>query len=174
MKIIRFLIIIVELIVCYVLQSSVCGHFTLNHTMPDLMMVIVVAVAYIKGSNAGILYGFCAGMILDLTYGTHLGFGALLYLFAGFLAGVFHKFYRKDDNITPLLLIAACIFLQLNIYYVTEFVIQGKAEYGFYLKNIMLPKMVYTVLIGSVLYKLCQLSISWSIRLDERNLKYYD
>lgn len=173
MKIIRFLIIIVELIVCYVLQSSVCGHFTLNHTMPDLMMVIVVAVAYIKGSNAGILYGFCAGMILDLTYGTHLGFGALLYLFAGFLAGVFHKFYRKDDNITPLLLIAACIFLQLNIYYVTEFVIQGKAEYGFYLKNIMLPKMVYTVLIGSVLYKLCQLSISWSIRLDERNLKYY-
>ena len=111
MGIIRFLIIIFELIICYVLQSSVCGNFTLNHTMPDLMMIIVVTVAYLKGSNAGILYGFCAGMILDLTYGTHLGFGALLYLLAGFLAGLFHKFYRKDDNITPLrppLLTIAC------------------------------------------------------------------
>mgnify|MGYP003288900925 FL=1 len=168
MGIIRFLIIIFELIICYVLQSSVCGNFTLNHTMPDLMMIIVVTVAYLKGSNAGILYGFCAGMILDLTYGTHLGFGALLYLLAGFLAGLFHKFYRKDDNITPLLLIAACLFLQLNVYYITEFVIQGKAEYSFYLMNIMLPKIVYTVLVGSVLYKLCQLSIYWSIHLEER------
>ena len=168
MGIIRFLIIIFELIFCDVLQSSVCCNFTLKHTMPDLMMIIVVTVAYLKGSNAGILYGFCAGMILDLTYGTHLGFGALLYLLAGFLAGLFHKFYRKDDNITPLLLIAACLFLQLNVYYITEFVIQGKAEYSFYLMNIMLPKIVYTVLVGSVLYKLCQLSIYWSIHLEER------
>lgn len=174
MRMIRFLIIIVELIVCYVLQSSVGGRFTLNHTVPDLMMVIVVTVAYLKGSNAGILYGFCAGIILDLTYGTHLGFGALLYLFAGFLSGLFHKFYRKDDNLTPLLLIAACVFMQLNVYYITDFVIQGKSEYGFYLINIMFPKMVYTVLVGAVLYKLCQLSIYWSIRLEERNLKHYD
>ena len=95
-------------------------------------------------------------------------------LFAGFLSGLFHKFYRKDDNLTPLLLIAACVFMQLNVYYITDFVIQGKSEYGFYLINIMFPKMVYTVLVGAVLYKLCQLSIYWSIRLEERNLKHYD
>lgn len=174
MFIVRFIIIIVELLVCYVLQSSVWSSMTLNNVVPDLLMVVVVAVAYLKGSNAGIIYGFCAGLLLDLTYGTHLGFFALLYLLMGCLAGTVHKFYRKDDNITPLLIIAACIFFSQSAYYVIEFMLRGRLEYGFYFINIILPKIVYTVLIASVLYKLVQLSISWSVRFEERRIRNYD
>lgn len=174
MFIVRFIIIIIELLVCYVLQSSVWSSMTINNVVPDLLMVVVVAVSYIKGSNAGIIYGFCAGLLFDLTYGTHLGFFALLYLLMGSLAGTAHKFYRKDDNITPLFFIAVCIFLSQSVYYVTEFMLRGRLEYGFYLVNIILPKIVYTVLIASVLYKLVQLSISWSVRFEERSIRNYD
>lgn len=174
MSILRFIIITVELILCYVLQSSVWTELSMGNTTADLLMIIVVAAAYINGSNSGIVYGFCAGMIMDLTYGTHLGFCALLYLFAGFLAGLFHRFYRKDDNVTPLALVALCVFLYMNVYYITEFMIRGRLDYGFYLKDIILPKVVYTVLIASVLYKLCQLSIGWSARSKELEANRYD
>lgn len=174
MFIIRFLIIIAELIICYVLQGSVWSSFNVNYAVPDMLMVVVVAVAYMKGSNTGIFYGFCAGMLLDLTYGTHLGYFALLYLLSGFFAGLFHKIYRKDDNVTPLLVTAACVFIEQSAYYVTEYMVRGRLEYGFYLINFILPKIVFTVLIASVLYKLVQLSISWSIRFGKRNLSNYD
>jgi len=174
MFIVRFIIIILELIICYVLQGSVWSDLAVNHVVPDLLMVVVVAAAYMKGSNAGIIYGFCAGMLLDLTYGVHLGYFALIYLLAGFLAGISHKVYRKDDNITPLIIVAICIFLSQSAYFVTEFMLRGRLEYSFYFINIILPKIFYTVLIASVLYKLIQLTISWSIRFEERNIRNYD
>ena len=174
MVIIRFFIIISELILCYVLQGSVWNGLTSSNVVPDLLMVVVVAVAYIKGSNAGIIYGFFAGMLLDLTYGSFLGYFALLYLLMGCLAGFAQKLYRKDDNITPLLVIAVCIFFSQSAYYVTEFMLRGRLEYAFYFVNIILPKIICTVLIASVLYKLIQLSIAWSIRFEERSVRNYD
>lgn len=174
MFVVRFIIIIVELIVCYVLQSSVWGSLAINNTVPDLLMIVVVSVAYIKGGNAGIIYGFIAGMLLDLTYGTHLGYFALLYLFMGFFSGIPHRFYRKDDNITPLFVSAICVFFSQSIFYITEFMLRGRLNYSFFLSHIILPKMVYTILLGSVLYKLIQVSIQWSIRLEERNIRNYD
>ena len=174
MFVVRFFIILIELIICYVLQSSVWGSLAINNTVPDLLMVVVVSVAYIKGGNAGIIYGFVAGIILDLTYGTHLGYFALLYLLMGFLAGIPHRFYRKDDNITPLILIAICVFINQSIFYVTKFMLRGRLDYSFFLSDIILPKMVYSVLTGAVLYKLVQVSIQWSIRFEERKLRNYD
>ncbi len=174
MFIVRFIIILAELILCYVFQSSVCGVLTLNDTIPDLLIIIVVAIAYIKGCNAGILYGFCAGLILDLMSGTHLGYFALIYLLCGFLSGLFHKIYRKDDNITPLLLISASVLISQSIYYITEFLVKGRFAYHFYLSGIILPKLVYTVLIAAVLYKLCQISILWTVRLEEQKKSEYD
>ena len=174
MFIVRFIIIVAELILCYVFQSSVCGVLTLNDAVPDLLMIIVVSASYIKGCNAGIVYGFCAGFILDLTYGTHLGYFALIYLFCGFLTGLFHRFYRKDDNITPLLLITAGVFLCQSIYYVTEFLIKGRFAYHLYFTGIIMPKLVYTILIAAVLYKLCQISILWTVRLEEQKTSDYD
>ena len=171
MFIIRFIIIILELVVCFVVQGA---GIAINNVVPDLLMVVVVAVSYMKGSNTGIFYGFCAGMLLDLTYSTHLGYFALLYLMMGFLSGIAHRIYRKDDNILPLIIIAVCIFLNQSVYYVTEYMVKGRLEYGFYFVNFILPKMVYTVLIASVLYKLIQLSISWSIRFKEHNIRNYE
>ena len=174
MFIVRFIIIILELLVCYVLQSSVWNSLSISQVIPDLVLVVVVAAAYMKGSNAGIVYGFFAGMLLDLTNGTHLGYFALLYLLMGFVAGIPHKFYRKDDNITPLLSTALCVFLSQSVYYVLEYMLRGRYNYGFYLTHIILPKTICTVLIAAVLYKLVQLSIHWSIRFEERSLGNYD
>lgn len=174
MFIVRFIIVIAELIVCYIFQTAVWTGLTINNAVPDLMMIVVVAIAHIKGSNAGIIYGFCAGMLMDLTYGKHLGYYALIYMFCGFLCGLLQRFFRKDDNVSPLILCGTAVFLSQSILYVSEFLMRGRLKFGFYFGNIILPKMVYTVLISAVLYKLIQFSILWSIRYEKRDVKNYD
>ena len=171
---VRFIIIMAELLACYILQTSVLTGLSINNVVPDLLIIVVVAIAYIKGSNAGIIYGFFAGILMDLTYGNLLGYFALIYMFCGFFCGVAQRFYRKDDNITPLILCASSIFLSQSILYVTEFMLRGRLEYGFYFVNIILPKMIYTVLVAALLYKLIQLSILWSIRYEKRDIRNYD
>lgn len=163
-----------ELLACYILQTSVLTGLSINNVVPDLLMIVVVAIAYIKGSNAGIIYGFFAGILMDLTYGNLLGYFALIYMFCGFFCGVAQRFYRKDDNITPLILCASSVFLSQSVLYVTEFMLRGRLEYGFYFVNIILPKMIYTVLVAALLYKLIQLSVLWSIRYEKRDIRNYD
>lgn len=171
---VRFIIIMAELLACYILQTSVLTGLSINNVVPDLLMIVVVAIAYIKGSNAGIIYGFFAGILMDLTYGNLLGYFALIYMFCGFFCGVAQRFYRKDDNITPLILCASSIFLSQSVLYITEFMLRGRLEYGFYFVNIILPKMIYTVLVAALLYKLIQLSVLWSIRYEKRDIRNYD
>lgn len=174
MFIIRCIIIFAELILCYVLQSSVWISLSLNQAVPDLMMIIVVAVAYIRGSNSGIFYGFIAGLIHDMTYGSHLGYFALIYMLCGFLAGLAHRLYRRDDNITPLALTAVCLLISQSVHYVISYMLRGRCEYSFYFTNIILPKLVFTILIAAILYKLFQLSICWSVHSDEHRVRHYD
>lgn len=167
MKIVRFLIILIELIICYILQSSVFINLSFVAVIPDLVMVIVVTMAYMRGSNAGILYGFCAGLLLDVVNGNHFGLYALLYLCIGFLCGFANRFYRKDNNVLPLALVVVAEFICLSVYYLFEHFMRGSMTYSFYLNYQMLPKITYTVFLAVFLYKLCQISISWSLRSTE-------
>lgn len=174
MFIVRFIIIISELIICYVLQTSAWTGLTLNNAVPDLLMIVVVSVAYIKGSNAGIIYGFTAGMILDLTFGSLLGYFALIYALCGFLSGQLHRIYRNDDYLTPIISSAICVLLSQSFYFFTEYKLKGRLDYSFYFPHVILPKIIYTILVSAIIYKLIQLSILWSIRLEERKAKNYD
>ncbi len=167
MKIVRFVIVIIELVICYLLQNIIKVHLPYASVSPDMLLVIVVGCAFMFGSNAGMVYGFIAGLLLDLTTGSPLGFAAAFYMFLGFLAGIFRKFYRKDDNVMPLVLTAAGEFLYLSFFYVINFMTRGRQSYTFLLKNMILPRITLTVLIAVFLYKLCQVSIVWSKRGDD-------
>jgi rod shape-determining protein MreD len=53
----------------------------------DLLMVAVVAISIFDGPIFGIIYGFIAGMLLDLIVGSITGINALVYVLNGFFAG---------------------------------------------------------------------------------------
>ena len=57
---------IVELIICYLLQHTVFSWLSISSIVPDLIVVLVVAVAYQKGKVAGIFIGIAGGLMLDL------------------------------------------------------------------------------------------------------------
>lgn len=167
MKFVRFAIILIEIVACYLLENVISVRLPFGSVSPDMLMVLVVGMAWMFGSNSGMLYGFICGLLLDITNGTALGFAAAVYMFIGYLAGFFRKFYRKDNNVTPLVLAGVGEFIYLSFFYVVNFLTRGRDNYTTLLSNMMLPRITLTVLVAVFLYKLCQLSISWSRRGDE-------
>ncbi|MFT4265497.1 MAG: rod shape-determining protein MreD [Nocardioides sp.] len=72
-----------------VLQVSLFGAFAWHGVVPDLVLLVVVAAALVRGSEFGIVLGFASGLLLDLAPpADHLaGRWALALLVVGYVAG---------------------------------------------------------------------------------------
>lgn len=70
------------------LQTTVVARLPLPGSPPDLLLLVVLAVALAQGPAAGMLTGFPAGLLADLLGDAELGRLALVYVVAGHLAGL--------------------------------------------------------------------------------------
>jgi rod shape-determining protein MreD len=76
------------LVAAVVLQATVLARLPLPGSPPDLVLVVVVVVGLLEGPRSGMLTGFAAGVLADLSSDHELGRLALAYVLVGFLAGL--------------------------------------------------------------------------------------
>ena len=98
--------------------------------------------------------GFITGILLDLFGGGILGFYALIYTWIGYGAGYAYRIFYDDDIKTPLLLIAGADLMYGLYQYITTFLIRGRIHFFFYLRRIIIPEMIYTVILAVFIYQL--------------------
>lgn len=147
-KITVFLIIAV----CYLLQSTVFQALSFASISPNLMIVVVSAFGFMRGKKEGLWIGFFTGLLLDVFTGSILGFYALLYMYVGYFNGFFWKMFYPEDIKLPMLLIAVSDFSCSLIIYFLLFLFRGKFDILYYLLNIMIPELVYTMVVTIFLY----------------------
>jgi rod shape-determining protein MreD len=74
-----------------VIQTSVLQYLHLEGSKPDLILIIVVYLGLIKGSNVGCVSGFFFGLVEDVYSGMALGSNALTKTIIGFFCGLVGK-----------------------------------------------------------------------------------
>lgn len=151
---IQIIITFIEIIICFLLQSAVFPHFALANVVPDVMIILIVANAYRRGIFSGMFTGLFCGLLVDCMFGSVIGLYGILYMVIGYLNGYSSKIYDKEDVTIPLVLIAVSEFVYCFFYYVFEFLMRGRLNIGYYMFRIGLPSIIYTVLVGILLYKL--------------------
>jgi rod shape-determining protein MreD len=85
----RAALLAVVALVALVIQQTVLSRLPLPGGRPDLVLLVVLAVALAGGELAGTLGGFGAGLLLDLTADHPLGLQALVLCLVGYVAGRF-------------------------------------------------------------------------------------
>ena len=150
----RGIIVLIQIVLCFLLQSSIFSYFELAGVVPDIALIFIVTVAYRKGQIPAMVVGLTFGLLYDVCFGDVIGICALLYLVIGFLAGFSNKIYDKRDLVIPLLSIAVGEFLYSFFYYVFEFLLRNRTTLGYYMSNVILPRVIYTVLVAVILYPL--------------------
>jgi rod shape-determining protein MreD len=153
-RLILYFVYAIEIILCFVFQSAVFHYFALAGVVPNLMLILVVTTAYMRGRVTGMGIGFFTGLLADLMFASVVGLHALLYMTIGYFAGYTHLVYSNDDYTFPILFIAIGDFLYDFLFYVFEFLLRGRLDFLFYLNRVILPEMIYTVAISVILYKL--------------------
>lgn len=71
-----------------VLQTTLFPDLRLFGVAPDLVLVGAIAVAYRVGPERGAIYGFAAGLAIDLFLQTPLGISALSFAIVGYGIGI--------------------------------------------------------------------------------------
>ena len=92
----------------------------------------------------------------------------------GFINGLFQKRFYPDDIKLPMLLIGGSdLFYNLVVYFFM-FLLRGRFSFLYYLKSIIIPEFVYTMVISILLY-LVFLKLNQKLEAHEkRRAKKFD
>jgi len=150
----RRLIIGILCVLAALLQTTLLSYIEIASIRPNFPIILTVSFALMCGRTTGLAVGFFTGILLDIFGGGILGFYALIYMVIGYIAGYTYRIFYDDDIKTPLLLIGICDVAYGICQYVTTFLIRGRIHVFFYLKRIIIPEMIYTVIFAVFLYQL--------------------
>lgn len=148
----RKIVEVVMCILCFVLQTSLFPYLEIAGVSPNLLVVLVAAIGFMRGKKEGMFIGFVSGMLIDIFFSSVLGFYALLYTLIGYFNGYFAKEFFPEDIKLPVVLIVASDFLVNSVVYLIMFLFRGDFNLVYYLLNLIIPELVYTLLVSIVLY----------------------
>ena len=149
----RKIVLAITIIVCFLLQCTVFKALAIASISPNLLIVVVASFGFMRGKKEGLFVGFFAGLLLDVMFGSVVGFYALIYMYAGFLSGYAFRIYYDDDIKVPMLLTAIMDFLYNLAVYALQFLLRGRLGLGVYFTRIIVPEIFYTVFLTMIVYR---------------------
>ena len=162
-KITLFLIISI----CFVLQTTTLQTVAFAGITPNLLIVVVAAFGLMRGKAEGMYIGFFSGLLIDIFCGFYLGIYALLYMYVGYLTGLFQKRFFPEDLKLPLLIISASDLITNLIIYLILFLTRSRFDFSYYFLNVILPELVYTMIV-TIFFYLLLLTINQKLEAYEK------
>ena len=142
------------IVICFLLQCTVFHYIELAGVVPNLLLIVTMSFGLMRGRREGLLVGFFSGLLIDIFFGSVLGPYAFIYMTLGYGNGFFHRIYYVEDVLLPMIMITLNDFIYNIIIYVVFFLMRNRLDFLGYLKDVMLPEMIYTILITLFFYKI--------------------
>ena len=141
-------------LVAAVIQVSVLPGIQVGHASPDLILVLLVSVALLRGPLHGALAGFWVGLLLDTaTLGT-LGFTSLLLTVAGYWAGRFGDATTRSSAQPPLVAVAVATAAVTLVGAFMHFLLGESLPVRELVVGVLLPALGLNLLITIPVYRL--------------------
>ncbi|MDD3185117.1 MAG: rod shape-determining protein MreD [Anaerostipes sp.] len=167
MKIKNTIFYVLSVVICFLLQTSVFEFLKLNDVMPNILLILTVSFAIIKGQSVGMGIGFACGLLIDIFSGDVMGQYALLYVIIGFVNGCFHEYFYEDEVLLPIALLVANSFIYSLLIFTFFFVLRGRINLLAYLRVVMIPEAVYTGVLALPIFYVISM-INYRMKLSEK------
>ena len=145
---------IVIILITFLLQTTFFQVIALADVVPNLVLVVTVSYGFIRGRTHGMWIGLVCGLMLDMMYDSVIGLCGFILMTIGFFIGYIRKIFFTEGILLPIVLISVGDFVYCIYYYVTGFLLRGRMHFLFYFWHIMLPEILYTVLVGILIFYL--------------------
>ena len=144
----------------YVLQTSLLPLIAYRGISPDLMLLLTVSFAFLRGARQGSLLGFLTGLMQDLSTGTFLGTNAFTHLLLGLVCGHFSDRVFKEQFFLPVLASLAATTANYFILALLMVLLGYRFNLVLHMQMVLLPMLGYNVLLAypvhRFVYALCE------------------
>ncbi|MGI6070618.1 MAG: rod shape-determining protein MreD [Blautia sp.] len=148
------IILFFTIILCFLLQCTLLKYLSVAEITPNLLLILCVSMGLMRGKKSGLFVGFFSGFLIDLFYGSLLGFYALIYMYIGYLSGFFYKIYYDNTLKVPVLLVAGSDAIYSLAVYGLQFMLRGRMGFFYYVSRIMIPEILMTVVLTILIYRI--------------------
>jgi rod shape-determining protein MreD len=143
----------VLLFVAAVAQVSIFSPIDVFGASPNLLLVTLVAISLLRGSVAGAIGGFYAGLIFDTASLAPLGLTSLVLTLVGFWVGRYGETTGRDRGHAPYLSIAVVTVLYEVGFLVVHFVLGESAPAGAVF-SLLVPAVLLNLILTGPVYAL--------------------
>jgi rod shape-determining protein MreD len=145
--------VVVLLFVAAILQVSIFAQVRILGGMPDVLLVMLVAVALLRGSLVGALGGFFAGLLVDTATLGQLGLTSLVLTIGGYWIGRYGETTGRDRFHAPFLSVAVVTVLYSLGLLLVHFVLGERAPAGAMFRG-LLPAIALNLILTAPVYAL--------------------
>ena len=138
------------------LQATLFSSLDVLGGTPDVLVLVLIGVALLRGSVTGAVAGFGGGLLLDVLTLDTLGVTALLLALAGYWTGRYGETTGRDRAHAPIVSVVLVTVLVLVLGFVLHFLI-GEAVSA---RRVFVDALVATVglnlVLGAPVFALCR------------------
>ena len=169
MKIINKILHFALLIIALMVQIAFFEHLEMYFISFDLILRAIVAITLLDGAFYGIIFGFVAGLILDLAVGDLVGVSALVYVLDAFIVWKLVEAGFRSKLTSQIFLVFIVTEANLIITNLIRFLFNYQVNLpGMGLDLLILP--VFNILLMIIFYPAVKIGISSG--LEEFEFKY--
>jgi rod shape-determining protein MreD len=136
-----------------IMQVSIFAQVHVLGGVPDVLLVMLVAVALLRGAIVGACGGFFAGLLVDTASLGRLGLTSLVLTIAGYWIGRYGETTGRDRAHAPFLSVAVVTILYSFGLLLVHFVLGERAPAGPMLRG-LLPSIVLNLIFAAPVYAL--------------------
>ena len=126
------------------IECSVLPVLVVSWACPMITFTGVIVLGLLLGRSRGLFYGMMAGLLIDILFATPLGYNAVLYLLAGYAAGIAGRRFQRHlltPVVTPVVLLSMFEMVSVGYLYLA----------GATLNTILLRNALVRIAAGTVL-----------------------
>lgn len=152
MRLTRPLLLTALILTAVVAQITLLPRIGLTGVVPDVVLVLVVAVGLADGAQHGATIGFCAGLVLDLAPPADhtVGRWALTFVLVGYLASLVRLDAQRSAVATSVV-VAASAFVGTSLFALSGMVVGDRGVTVAGVLGVIPLAVAYDVLLGLVL-----------------------
>ncbi|HLX19819.1 MAG TPA: rod shape-determining protein MreD [Gaiellaceae bacterium] len=153
------------LFVAAIAQVSIFSQVDIFGGVPQLVLVTLVAVALLRGSVAGAIAGFFAGLIVDTATLGQLGLTSLVLTVSGYWIGRYGETTGRDRGHAPFSSVAVITVLYAFGVLLVHFMLGEPAPAGSVIEA-LLPTIVMNLILTAPVYALVRVLLRPRDRTD--------
>lgn len=155
------------ILVAAVLQVAIAPHVAIGRVVPNVLLLVVITLAFFEGSEAGLYGGFATGLLLDLLGTGPVGVWALVLAVTGYVSGLVAQNVFAEGWLLPVTVAAVACLLAEGAYALMLVVLGTEGASAAALWNKVLPGAVYNAVLALLVYPWLARSLRREPRLTE-------